>query len=485
MRRIFAAVVIGLAALAFLGAEMDGVTSRAAAAEAIVVAQNDRQPSLFRFLFGPKRNAQPQRQEPQTRQRAPQRSTPRRSTRRSAPRAPVEPQVDIVEKAEDAKRVLVVGDFFARSLAKGLDEAFAENPKVMIIQAANGSSGLVRDDFYDWPARLPELIEEHKPDAVVVMLGGNDRQEIGKLAVRGDEWNEAYGDRVAKLANVIAESGEPGIWVGLVPVASSVMSRDYSAFNSIYRETLEDSPVKFVDVWNGFADDEGKYVSSGPDMNGQNRQLRVGDGLNFTRAGQRKLAFFIERDLQEILKTGSPFLASLEEGEAAAEKEARPAISAMIPIDKLILGNAGGLSTYTPRISAEKPTGADKEGSDEDASAGEDETAAVPRSSPAEAAPQTAEKAAGEGDVEPEADALLAKMIAGTPPPAGRIDDYRWPPERRTPPVKPTDKAPETSSENPADKPAESDESASADTSPEAEAENPEAAERAAAAAAE
>ncbi|WP_128290624.1 SGNH/GDSL hydrolase family protein [Afifella aestuarii] len=476
MRSFFAGFMVALAALAFLGAEMD-VTSRAAAAETIVVAQNDRQPSLFRFLFGPRRNAQPQRQEPQTRQRAPQRSTPRRSTRRSTPRAPVEPQVDIVEKAEDAKRVLVVGDFFARSIAKGLDEAFAENPKVMIIQAANGSSGLVRDDFYDWPARLPELIAEHKPDAVVVMLGGNDRQEIGKLAVRGDEWNEAYGDRVAKLANVIAESGEPGIWVGLVPVASSVMSRDYSAFNSIYRETLEDSPVKFVDVWNGFADDEGKYVASGPDMNGQNRQLRVGDGLNFTRAGQRKLAFFIERDLQEILKTGSPFLASLEEGEAAAEKEARPAISAMIPIDKLILGNAGGLSTYTPRIRAEQPTGAGKEGSDEDAPAAEDETAAVPRSSPAEAAPQKVE----EEDVEPEAEALLAKMIAGTPPPAGRIDDYRWPPERRTPPVKAADKAAETSSE----KPAESDESASAATSPEAEADNPEPdpAERAASAA--
>ncbi|MCF1505319.1 DUF459 domain-containing protein [Afifella sp. H1R] len=472
MRSFFAGFMVALAALAFLGAETEFVASRAAAAEAIVVAQNDRQPSLFRFLFGPRRNAQPQRQEPQTRQRAPQRSAPSRSTRRSTPRAPVEPQVDIVEKAEDAKRVLVVGDFFARSIAKGLDEAFAENPKVMIIQAANGSSGLVRDDFYDWPARLPELIAEHKPDAVVVMLGGNDRQEIGKLAVRGDEWNEAYGDRVAKLANVIAESGEPGIWVGLVPVASSVMSRDYSAFNSIYRETLEDSPVKFVDVWNGFADDEGKYVASGPDMNGQNRQLRVGDGLNFTRAGQRKLAFFIERDLQEILKTGSPFLAALEEGEAPAEKEARPAISAMIPIDKLILGNAGGLSTYTPRIRAEAPTGADKEeptGADEKASAPEAETAAdksVPPSSPAEAAPQKVE----DGNAEPEAEALLAKMIAGTPPPAGRIDDYRWPPERRTPPVKA------------AEKPAESDEGAAAKTSSDATVETPDPAERAAAA---
>ncbi|MDQ0325613.1 hypothetical protein J2R99_001462 [Rhodopseudomonas julia] len=474
MRSFFAGFMVALAALAFLGAETEFVASRAAAAEAIVVAQNDRQPSLFRFLFGPKRNAQPQRQEPQTRQRAPQRSAPSRSSRRSTPRAPVEPQLEIVEKAEDAKRVLVVGDFFARSLAKGLDEAFAENPKVMIIQAANGSSGLVRDDFYDWPARLPELIEEHKPDAVVVMLGGNDRQEIGKLAVRGDEWNEAYGDRVAKLANVIAESGEPGVWVGLVPVASSVMSRDYSAFNSIYRETLEDSPVKFVDVWNGFADDEGKYVSSGPDMNGQNRQLRVGDGLNFTRAGQRKLAFFIERDLQEILKTGSPFLASLEEGEAPAEKEARPAISAMIPIDKLILGSSGSLSTYTPRKSAEAETGTGAKTAASDESSAEK---AVPPSSPAEAAPQMAE----ETGVEPEAEALLAKMIAGAQPPAGRIDDYRWPPERRTPQVKAADKASETSSE----KPAESDQNASADTSPDAEAGNPEpeAAERAASAA--
>ena len=42
------------------------------------------------------------------------------------------------------------------------------------------------------------------------------------------------------------------------------MSRDYSAFNSIVREQLEAKGMRFIEMWNGFADEEGKYVAVGP-----------------------------------------------------------------------------------------------------------------------------------------------------------------------------------------------------------------------------
>ena len=74
--------------------------------------------------------------------------------------------------------VLVVGDFLAGGLAEGLSTAFAENPHVRVVDRTNGSSGLARDDFYDWPARIGELIDAEKPAAVVVMLGANDRQQM-------------------------------------------------------------------------------------------------------------------------------------------------------------------------------------------------------------------------------------------------------------------------------------------------------------------
>ena len=52
--------------------------------------------------------------------------------------------------------VLVVGDSLADQLAQGLADAFVvERPEVAIVKKTRGSSGLVRADFYDWPAQLP------------------------------------------------------------------------------------------------------------------------------------------------------------------------------------------------------------------------------------------------------------------------------------------------------------------------------------------
>ena len=43
----------------------------------------------------------------------------------------------------------------AGALAKGLADAYRDDPNAMVIDASSGSSGLVRDDYYDWPAKVP------------------------------------------------------------------------------------------------------------------------------------------------------------------------------------------------------------------------------------------------------------------------------------------------------------------------------------------
>ena len=92
------------------------------------------------------------------------------------------------------------------------------------------------------------------------------------------------------------------------------MSRDYSSFNGIVREQLEAKGLRFVDMWNGFADEDGKYVAFGPDVRGQSVQLRADDGLNFTRAGQRKLAYFVEQELNDMFGGTAPLLAAVRAG---------------------------------------------------------------------------------------------------------------------------------------------------------------------------
>jgi hypothetical protein len=347
MGRVGALLIAGIF---FLGAFGPGLpTAQAQTSPEIILAQGQGQ-NFFEFLFGNRRQARPAPPPPifQIIPQAPERkkvARPRRE-KRVRPAAPQPREVAAVEKAPDAKRVLVAGDFFAGALAKGLADAHSKNPNVIVIDATSGSSGLVRSDYFDWPGKIAGIVEEQKADAVLVMVGGNDRQtiktEAGSFNLGSDGWRAAYASRVSALADAVKAAGKPMLWLGLVPVSSSAMSRDYSAINGIVREQLESKGIRFIETWNGFANEEGKYVAVGPDVSGQSVQLRASDGLNFTRAGQRKLAYYVEQELNEVLGGTSPLLAAVDPtaGGVVQPGESPPLVGPMVPLDAL--RSAGG-----------------------------------------------------------------------------------------------------------------------------------------------
>ena len=51
-------------------------------------------------------------------------------------------------------------------------------------------------------------------------------------------------------------------------------------------------------MWDGFVDKSGRFTLQGPDFEGQIRRLRAGDGVHFTKAGARKLAHYLEREIR-------------------------------------------------------------------------------------------------------------------------------------------------------------------------------------------
>ena len=64
--------------------------------------------------------------------------------------------------------------------------------------------------------------------------------------------------------------------------------------DEIYRERAEKAGIVYVDIWDGFVDDSGRYAVQGPDFEGQIRRLRTGDGVHFTKAGAVKLANYVD-----------------------------------------------------------------------------------------------------------------------------------------------------------------------------------------------
>jgi hypothetical protein len=265
---------------------------------------------ILRFLF--QRPAERQRQDravPRERVQQPARRAAPSTTRRAQPGAGAVavPEKPVVEKAENAKRILVVGDFLAGGLADGLTVAFGENANALVVDRSNGSSGLVRDDYYDWPGQIGSVIDAENPTVVVVMLGSNDRQQMrvqdNREQPRSQVWTAEYERRITTLVKAIRDRQLPLIWIGNLPFKAGSMSSDMVAFNDIYRRIVTDNGGEYVDIWDGFVDETGTFVASGPDVNGQPAQLRASDGINVTRQGRRKMAFYAEKPLNRILGT--------------------------------------------------------------------------------------------------------------------------------------------------------------------------------------
>lgn len=207
-----------------------------------------------------------------------------------------------VAKAEDALKLLVVGDFMASGLARGLETTYAAEPRLVVIDRSNGSSGLVRADYYDWIAELPGILAEVAPDFVVLMIGTNDRQEMrteaGTERLRSPGWDTEYAARAAAIAGILEDYGKPALWVGQPPMRQRSMSTDMAFFNSVYETAIEEIDGIYVDVWDAFADVEGRFTATGPDVEGQTRTLRGDDGFSLTTSGRVKLAYYVDREIR-------------------------------------------------------------------------------------------------------------------------------------------------------------------------------------------
>lgn len=232
--------------------------------------------------------------------------------KRSASSTPNQSKPKVIAvKNENAAKILVVGDFLAGGMARELEKLYAADANVIVINKSDPSSGLVRDDVINWPELIPSLIEEFKPRAIVTLVGMNDRQKIWKFPGQPEklspEWLTEYNNRVTKIASIGVSNKIPLVWVGLPPVRSNKMNADYLVFNEIYRSKVEVAASgEYVDIWDGFTNEEGKFVSAGPDINGQIVRLRGSKGINMTRAGRAKLAFFADKALQKIGVVGNP-----------------------------------------------------------------------------------------------------------------------------------------------------------------------------------
>ncbi len=202
----------------------------------------------------------------------------------------------------------MIGDSLAYRVSQGLSSALADRPDIAVSNLARDLSGLTRDDYFDWPAASRKLADgTQKTDAAVILLGINDIQPMraqgGTLEPLGDAWRAAYGARVEAMVAPLLAKHIPVFWVSLPPMHDDKFDAQAIALNEIFREHAEKAGAKYIDIWDAFADADGKFTYFGADSEGQNAKLRTGaDGVYFTQAGSRKVGQMLATEIRRVVE---------------------------------------------------------------------------------------------------------------------------------------------------------------------------------------
>ena len=273
--------------------------------------------------------------------------------------------------------VVVIGDTFGDWLGYGLEQAFAETPEIGIVRKIKPDFGLARDnprlDAPEWSQAIKDLLATEKPSAIVVMLGVSDRLPLrdrvsaaigtptppdsdhpaaatteaqrrppgGNYEFHTDKWAELYSKRIDDMIAALKTKAVPIVWVGLPAIRGAKSTSDMSYLDGLYRARAEKAGINYVDIWDGFVDEQGLYTQQGPDFEGQTRRLRTYDGVYFTKAGAEKLGHYVEHELRRVLMSHVlPVALPGPEEQSPAKGAAlgRPAIGPVVPLS----ANSGG-----------------------------------------------------------------------------------------------------------------------------------------------
>ena len=266
-----------------------------------------------------------------------------------------------------------------------------------------------KNDRLDWSQITKDTLAAEKPNAIIVMLGLNDRLPIREKALSSpepqrkgeqraqaaqapqnsaqgeaatsadseaappaenkaqhpapggsydfqtDQWAALYARRIDAMIAALKSNGVPINWVGLPAMRGTKSTRDISYLDELYRERAEKAGIVYVDVWDGFVDDQGRYAVQGPDFEGQTRRLRAADGVHFTKAGAVKLASYVDRDLRRAISSPVvPVALPGPETPKSGSAGARPDVGPVLPLTASggergdLLGAEGRPTQMTP-----------------------------------------------------------------------------------------------------------------------------------------
>ncbi|HXT38374.1 MAG TPA: DUF459 domain-containing protein [Chloroflexota bacterium] len=197
--------------------------------------------------------------------------------------------------AADPLRLLVTGDSLTGYLGPILiNEAASAGPVRGFVDTHNGT-GLTRPDFVDWSLVAQQQVAAYHPDAVVVMMGGNDFQNMtlpnGAFFQAGTPaWTKEYERRAAICMRIWSQGGKSRVyWLSMPPARDPSWAYDDGKINVALEAAAALVPgAEYVNIL-GPVTKAGHYTDFIYD-HGQAVLIREVDGVHLNVAGSTIVA---------------------------------------------------------------------------------------------------------------------------------------------------------------------------------------------------
>ncbi len=189
--------------------------------------------------------------------------------------------------------VLIIGDSLMKSVGREFKKACAANDLSSEVFTSIGS-GLARLDLLDWHSKTKELIEQHKPKLVLVMMGANDNQAMqgagGGVPFGIPGWEIEYGRRCGKLMDIMIDGGvSEVVWFGLPCMREKRLNKDAIVISRIIKQQAAARPkVEYISTYKMFSKKD-KYSAYIIKKSGMPLDVRASDGIHLNSSGAKYL----------------------------------------------------------------------------------------------------------------------------------------------------------------------------------------------------
>jgi uncharacterized protein len=212
----------------------------------------------------------------------------------------------VAQPTEDTYRILVIGDALAGGLGAGMSRMTENETAFEVVNRFQETSGIARPEVYDWAENLPNIMEDKGFNAVVVLIGSNDRQSIRSGDLRyvfnTPDWLSAYKAKIDQLLDVLKAANVKIFWVAVPPMGDALYDADMKVLAGLQKQEVLAKGASYVDLRAAFLNPDGTYTDKGPDDTGEVRKLRARDGVTFFKQGNNRFGQLLLAEIKKDME---------------------------------------------------------------------------------------------------------------------------------------------------------------------------------------